>query len=248
MISDVKAHALRSTGTRVWTGNMLPSGAQATVKDTWIEADRYTERTIYENILKDVGKKYGKLTQERVAQGLVTPIADWVVGLTVDIDTDFPNSELVPLMAPKEELGSPEYRGRGPPRIHDYDSGETSSIPSCPQRKQYRIAYKETGTPLYAVKRLSDAFLALRNSVESECPRPSGYIRRIEPLPSYSQALQFIHSCAWVHRDISSGNLYFYEGRGLIGDLEYSRRKGQDTVAHEMFTVGICLQNWGFCA
>ena len=36
-------------------------------------------------------------------------------------------------------------------------------------------------------------------------------------------ALNVLHGCRWVHRDISAGNTYLYEGRGLLGDLEYAK-------------------------
>ena len=44
--------------------------------------------------------------------------------------------------------------------------------------------------------------------------------------------LKWIHGCGWVHRDISAGNLYLYDGRGVIGDLEYAKRRNSDVV-HE---------------
>ncbi|OCB90762.1 hypothetical protein A7U60_g2006 [Sanghuangporus baumii] len=50
-----------------------------------------------------------------------------------------------------------------------------------------------------------------------------------------TKALKFIHGAGWVHRDLSVGNLYLYEGRGLIGDLEYAMQKNYD-VEHELLT------------
>lgn len=41
--------------------------------------------------------------------------------------------------------------------------------------------------------------------------------------------LQIVHDCDWVHRDISIANIYEYKGRGLLGDLEYAKRGGDDT-------------------
>jgi len=35
--------------------------------------------------------------------------------------------------------------------------------------------------------------------------------------------LQLIHGSGWVHRDISIGNVYLYEGHGLLGDLEHAK-------------------------
>ena len=47
------------------------------------------------------------------------------------------------------------------------------------------------------------------------------------------KALLYLHKAGWVHRDISAANLYLYtdsvsqEKRGLIGDLEYTKRVGE---------------------
>lgn len=32
----------------------------------------------------------------------------------------------------------------------------------------------------------------------------------------------------WVHRDIGSGNLLLYNGRGLLADLEYAKKFNAD--------------------
>ena len=53
-------------------------------------------------------------------------------------------------------------------------------------------------------------------------------------------ALKWIHGAGWVHRDLSVGNLYLYEGRGLIGDFEYAKRKNTD-VEDEELTVSSLL-------
>lgn len=39
-----------------------------------------------------------------------------------------------------------------------------------------------------------------------------------------------------MHRDISVVNLYLYDGRGLIGDLEFAKRRSTN-VEHELRTV-----------
>ena len=43
-----------------------------------------------------------------------------------------------------------------------------------------------------------------------------------------------------MHRDLSVGNLYLYEGRGLIGDFEYAKHKNTD-VEDEELTVSSLL-------
>ena len=47
-----------------------------------------------------------------------------------------------------------------------------------------------------------------------------------------------------MHRDISIGNLYLYAGRGIIGDLEYAKRRGSDASREQRFVshlIGIFL-------
>jgi serine/threonine protein kinase len=48
--------------------------------------------------------------------------------------------------------------------------------------------------------------------------------------------LRFLHGSGWVHRDISAGNVYLFDGRGVLGDLEYPK-KTDDTTQHEVRTV-----------
>ena len=57
---------------------------------------------------------------------------------------------------------------------------------------------------------------------------------------SWFIALKWIHGAGWVHRDLSVGNLYLYEGRGLIGDFEYAKRKNTG-VEDEELTVSSLL-------
>lgn len=58
------------------------------------------------------------------------------------------------------------------------------------------------------------------------------------PFLTFRKALQWIHGCGWVHRDLSVSNLYLYEGRGLIGDFEYAKHRDDDTY-HEVRSVRV---------
>ncbi|KAL5526061.1 hypothetical protein ACEPAG_7399 [Sanghuangporus baumii] len=71
----------------------------------------------------------------------------------------------------------------------------------------YRIVFEETATPVWAATILSDAFVVLRDCVT---------------------ALKYIHKSGYVYQDISAGNVFYYEGRGLIGDLEYAKEMATD--------------------
>ena len=45
-------------------------------------------------------------------------------------------------------------------------------------------------------------------------------------------ALKWIHGSGWIHRNLGANGLYFYNGRGLVADFEYARRKNS-TVSHK---------------
>jgi serine/threonine protein kinase len=32
-----------------------------------------------------------------------------------------------------------------------------------------------------------------------------------------------LSACGWVHRDISPGNVYYFKGRGIVGDFEFAK-------------------------
>ena len=47
---------------------------------------------------------------------------------------------------------------------------------------------------------------------------------------------RFLHGSGWVHRDVSTGNVYLFDGHGVLGDLEYAK-KTDDNTQHEVRTV-----------
>ena len=47
----------------------------------------------------------------------------------------------------------------------------------------------------------------------------------------------FIHESGWVHHNISVGNVYLFEGRGMLSDLEYAKRKN-DASQHDVRVRG----------
>lgn len=57
---------------------------------------------------------------------------------------------------------------------------------------------------------------------------------------SIRSVLQFMHQADWVHRDISVGNVYWYEPglQGLLADFEYAKKMNK-LGEHEVITVSI---------
>ena len=59
---------------------------------------------------------------------------------------------------------------------------------------------------------------------------------------SHSLVLRLIHGSGCVHRDISVGNVYLYEGRGLLGDLEHAKNTADHSERwHEVRMVRGCF-------
>ncbi|KAJ7094058.1 hypothetical protein B0H15DRAFT_151423 [Mycena belliarum] len=67
-------------------------------------------------------------------------------------------------------------------------------------RKHYRIVFKEVGTPVHNLERLSDVMRALADA---------------------TQALRILYRLGLVHRDVSAGNILLVDGIGKLSDLEY---------------------------
>ncbi|KAJ3737503.1 hypothetical protein DFJ43DRAFT_969352, partial [Lentinula guzmanii] len=72
-------------------------------------------------------------------------------------------------------------------------------------RYHYWIVFEQCATTIHDERNLSNVFRAIVEVVK---------------------ALYVLHSAGWVHRDINSGNVYWFDRdhTGLIGDFEYATR------------------------
>jgi hypothetical protein len=58
-------------------------------------------------------------------------------------------------------------------------------------------------------------------------------------------ALQIMHILGYVHRDVSAGNILFWDGAGILSDLEFAK-KTSDLTMHEVRTVCAILCGVGY--
>ncbi|KAL5479068.1 hypothetical protein ACEPAI_2356 [Sanghuangporus weigelae] len=233
ILASSSAEELVGHATRVWVVRHLISGESYVLKDVWVEDGRDLEHIIYEDILRDVETKYGVDARKEVASHLFTPAAHWLVhvGGMEDHTTMVMMREYLPSFKRKfrvEITGPDEISTSELDSCSSYDMEIQDSIrddlreplPWCNPvrkvigRKHYRVVFKEIANAIHTLRNLAEVFTVLGDS---------------------AKALSRIHGCGWVHRDISIGNLYMYRGRGLIGDLEYAKRKNSD-IAHELRT------------
>ena len=103
--ADFGAEAMRSRGTRVWSGRILGKGKWggklAVLKDYWVEHDRLREATIREKILGDVETDEDRDT---LSSHLLTPMCSGDVVIAGKMDTthnlrhaaDVPTAKMYP--------------------------------------------------------------------------------------------------------------------------------------------------------
>ncbi|KAL5525387.1 hypothetical protein ACEPAF_9257 [Sanghuangporus sanghuang] len=230
-LSKSSADELISHATRVWFVNRVGSDVPYVFKDVWTEEDQMPEHSVREALLLDIEEKYGAETREEVATHLLTPVAHCIVRVNNEEDhtgnvmmrgytPTFKETYRVNVenlgkcddddMNPSTEIGI-EGLGRGDLKdpLNWYNP-----MRRILHRKHYRIVFKEVGKSLRTMQNMSDVFTLLSDS---------------------AKVLKFIHRAGWVHRDPSIGNLYIYKSRGLIGDLEYAKRKNSD-IERELLT------------
>ncbi|KIK61031.1 hypothetical protein GYMLUDRAFT_260994 [Collybiopsis luxurians FD-317 M1] len=246
-------------GVRVWKVQDTKNQIRV-LKDLWVETTRRTEDEIYNRILEDVdryteNREDGPQLQALVRECLFKPIASGRVqieGEDDDTETkilrgyDTSNATSVPLLSPPKPapmssqsfgLSTPDDPDRdalceSQPEDQDEDEDEDKDKAEDEesseantnddqekrfdilntQRCHYRIMFEQYAITLQNEPNLGNVLFAMIKVIS---------------------ALQVIHGAGWVHRDISSGNLYYCEERntGIIGDLEYAKFK-TDHVGH----------------
>ncbi|KAJ3849680.1 hypothetical protein EV368DRAFT_85296 [Lentinula lateritia] len=213
-------------------------------RGTRVDNGRETEDEICSNLLKYVELKCGSDACAMVKKHLITPIAfeKLLIGTNVD-DTSqvIMRGGFLPKTLRHLKLFVPQQsqsttRSQVSTRQNPVDavlSGTSARYlpvgdpvqngPQVTSRYHYHIVFQEYATTMYDEKNLGNALRALADVTD---------------------ALRWIHKSQWVHRDISSGNVYWYDcgavglqgsNRGLLGDLEFAKvRKPAST--HEVCT------------
>ncbi|KAJ3780910.1 hypothetical protein GGU10DRAFT_413684 [Lentinula aff. detonsa] len=241
--------------TRVWKV-INDEGNIHVLKDVWLDHGRMEEHKIREAILEDVQRlKNGQRYAEVLKNYMFTPIAYGKVhvGGLADDTTDVMlggynvvEGDMVPLITPtpaanKNTTGSMGMRtpaDRDSLHSHplsDVDEHSPNTSSRTPRRTvlcapdkggenklthhrryHYRVVFKEYAKTIYEERGLENIFRAIAEVVK---------------------ALWILHKAGWVHRDISGGNIYWYEDRqtGLIGDFEYARAS-TDQDRHDVRT------------
>ncbi|KAJ3983355.1 hypothetical protein F5890DRAFT_1523694 [Lentinula detonsa] len=246
MLSDNAADSPIGRATRVWLvrDEDGPSDSRYVLKDVWVDSERQTEDEIRSALLKDVEAKCAPDARAIVEKHLLTPVAfeKLHIGAIVDDTTQLimrggsmpktlDHLKLIVLqqsgLSTRSQVSITEnpvdnvFSGT---RARYSRYGDTARCsPRATSRFHYRIVFLECATTMYDEKHLGNVLGALTDVTE---------------------ALRWIHKSHWVHRDISGGNVYWYdckakglegENRGLLGDLEFAKVRTPSPI-HEVRT------------
>ncbi|KAH9848208.1 hypothetical protein C2E23DRAFT_463649 [Lenzites betulinus] len=103
----------------------------------------------------------------------------------------------------KDVFAAPVYVGKGVSKKGADRSRASDSKREYEPRQRNFVVYKEVCCALHDLKDLHDVIQALLDCL---------------------WAVQILFLIGWIHCDISSGNVLFYNGRGILGDLEYAKK------------------------
>ncbi|KAG8751203.1 hypothetical protein FRC11_009605, partial [Ceratobasidium sp. 423] len=241
VISDVGADSMVGRGTRVWKVRKFVNGCLEgpvyALKDVWVNEDRDPEHVIVGEIrwqqpeysqyfltFIDYGfaplepSEPSVLDSTHKTQGRqidLKPTRTVLRLLFVPIRTSRSQSQKTS-SASRHSLGQSEDTPDSKLEGHR-DFGYLSKHP----RLHYRAVFKEIGDPVHDLRHFSTVFTAIQGGWEG---------------------LHAIHLCTRVHRDVSSGNILFvpasnaFPERGVIMDLEYSKRTDDTRRPHDVKT------------
>ncbi|KAF8833310.1 hypothetical protein BDN67DRAFT_870005, partial [Paxillus ammoniavirescens] len=218
IISDFGADAMTGRGTRVFKAYLkyvkrisAPGPVEhIVIKDAWRDSDRDREDQILQNILNDIGQD----RKEDAKQYFLTVLR------AEDVNIKGRTDDTLLMLHEQTTWGDCSWYDVWPDRepsrrSHVSSVGHTpacltrQSIPPAPpsaniqHKKHFRIVFKEVCQPIFELNNLNDVWETLFHAVSG---------------------LKYMHTAGWVHRDISVGNVLRHGNRGLITDLEYTKR------------------------
>ena len=221
------------------------------LKDYWVEHDRLREETIRQKILDDAETDEQRDTLER---HLLTPLCSGDViiagqrdtthdllrrGADVPTDTMYPtvhkeNSSTIETIPEEGRPSIPQGTGTLRPPLER----ARATVMLC-DKSHHRIIFMEVANTIEKVLSVHDVLDAGSQAAKGEYGDFTYIIDMLTPSHDMA-ALQTMHQCGWVHRDVSSGNILVVDGVVKISDLEYAK-KMSDKTSHNGRSVCISL-------
>ncbi|KAJ2976429.1 hypothetical protein NUW54_g11566 [Trametes sanguinea] len=212
----------------------LPNAQRMILRDVWLEDGSDTEREIQRKIfercdalgrdfpsehdarLKDVDDATRTLLRQRLEDGsykqlFLTIEADHRGATSKPLAKGFTPApyifdEPVYLLQEAKQRGSDPQRGLTSRNHSVPDPTVPKAQTDVPReykpRQRNFVVYQEVCSALHELDDLYDVVQALLDAL---------------------LALQILFLASWIHRDVSSGNILSYKGRGKLSDLEYAK-------------------------
>jgi hypothetical protein len=236
----------------VWEVNeVLPEGTiganTLVLKDSWVDKDRKREEDILQSIRESYegdGKKF------RGNAHLLTCVEGWDVSIDGKVDDThiclrnganetLQHKKTVTIAA--DPLAHKRMKSRHPlvGALRALEQQPSEAI-EYSEKVHHRIVFKEVAKAVTELETMSEVFKCLGQSASGK--------RMIFQCVQFSSSLSLtastglfaLHSCDWVHRDISPGNILFHNGQSKLADVEYAKHKS-DNSQHGMRTVSVTL-------
>ena len=226
---------------------LLPNTQRMILRDVWLEQGSDTEREIQDKIFQrcdELGRKFPPendrrlhdvddatrtLLHQRLKDGSYKELF-----LTIKADyrgaTSKPRAEG---FTPAPNIFFECVYSNQEAKRHGSDAVSTSSTAAVPSRlkvevpREYKpkqrnfVVYEEVCSALHELDDIYDVVQALLDAVLGKVPLRCPLARHTDIL--HAAALQILFLISWIHRDVSSGNILFFRGRGKLSDLEYAK-------------------------
>ncbi|KAG8938392.1 hypothetical protein FRC04_008941 [Tulasnella sp. 424] len=246
-IFDQRGLCITGRATRVWEAievqslqNLQPvdNATPVVLKDVWLDSESKTEsenlRSVFDKLKEiakglenggDEPKAFGgmeddqkELLRQCLMEGswkkyFLTVVCDWQGRVSKKVPEGAQHFPTLFDLPPSTSIPSSHPHADRSRSTTSHPGNRLQPVEEQPPRhyrpkRQYRVVFSEVCEALHDVRTLDDVAIALRDCVF---------------------ALQLMFVAGWVHRDISTGNIYAFRGpksedtRGILADLEYAK-------------------------
>lgn len=244
VIADFGAEAVQGRCTRVFEARKVEGdGSLVVLKDVWQDYGHRSEGEIHADLMKEL-RADAAVDFEEAKKYFLTVLShgpvmvDGTEDITLGIMRRQNNSDDVERTSLS---GAPV-----PPQPCDEDMTSVGYIPllrplrAAPvrpkkvrihHRMHYRIVFKERCMPLRHIHDFETVFRALIHAMKGARTGDMLGSPIVESNVTSMVALEYLWRYHLVHRDVSVGNILWYNGQGILSDYEYVKKYNDEPGA-----------------
>jgi hypothetical protein len=219
IVVDNTGNNLTGSATRLWLARD-DLGERVVLKDAWPNIQSRPEHEVQELLMR----KATELDFEKVKRHFFTILSheEVKIGGIRDTTRDTIMRGIPVNTLPGLRVNPPTDTSSMQPGVHNASLENDRGLfnRSICHRYHYRLVLKETATPVRYLDNLEHAITAYCDAFAGEwfnSPADHQFIHRGRTV------IAFLSDCGWIHRDISPENVYYYNGRGIVGGFEYAK-------------------------